>query len=97
MGKALVVDTVNFNDRLAAVTSAGIHSPTTHLVEKFYLKSPDVLVDEMSFEDPKILTKPWRVTHTYHRVSGPAELWEYVCEADQPGWNQRYAGDPPKP
>ncbi len=94
-GATLIVDTVNFNDRVKPVSSAGVHSPTTHLVEKIYLKSPDTLVDEMTFDDPKILTKPWSKVHTYHRVKPPAELWEYVCEADAPGWSQRYAGDPP--
>ena len=94
-GRTLVVDTVNFNDRLKPVSTAGIHSPTTHLVEKIYLKSPDTLVDEMTFDDPNVLTRPWTKVHTYHRVKPPAELWEYVCEADAPGWSQRYAGDPP--
>jgi hypothetical protein len=93
-GKTLVVDTVNFNDRVGPVTGRGIHAPTTHLVERYYLKDPDTLVGEMTFEDPHYLTKPWTTTHTYHRIKGPAELWEYACEADAPGWSERYAGDP---
>lgn len=100
-GKTLVIDTVNFNERLGPVTGRGVHAPTTHLVERYHLKDPDTLVGEMTFDDPHYLTKPYVSTHTYHRIKGPAELWEYACETDAAGWSQRYAGDPvpaaPKP
>lgn len=92
--KTLVIDTVNFNDRLSPILRSGIHSPTTHLVERLYLKDPDTLVGEMSFEDPTYLTKAWTSVHTYHRIKAPAELWEYACEPDAAGWSERYAGDP---
>jgi hypothetical protein len=92
--KALVVDTVNLNDRVGPVGRNGVHSPTTHIVERLYLKDPDTLVGEMTFEDPTYLTKPWTKTHTYHRIKAPAELWEYACEPDAAGWSERYAGDP---
>jgi hypothetical protein len=93
-GKVLVIDTVNFNDRLGPILRSGLHSPTTHLTERLYLKDPDTLVGEMSFEDPTYLTKPWTSTHTYHRIKPPAELWEYACEPDAAGWSERFAGDP---
>lgn len=93
-GKALVIDTVNFNDRVGPVGNAGVHSPTTHLTERLYLKDPDTLVDEMTFEDPTYLTKPWVNVHSYRRLPPHSELWEYACEVDAPGWSERYAGDP---
>ena len=99
VGKTLMVDTVGFNDRAGPIGNGGVHSPTTHLTERFYLKNRDTLVGVMTFRDPKYLTKPWSVTHTYNRIKQPAELWEYVCEIGAAGWSQRYAGDPipPKP
>jgi hypothetical protein len=93
-GKILVVDTVNFNDRVGPIGNAGVHSPTTHLTERLYLKGPDTLVDEMTFEDPSYLTKPWVNVHSYRRLPPHSELWEYACEVDAPGWSERYAGDP---
>jgi hypothetical protein len=93
-GKTLVIDTVNFNDRLGPILRSGLHSPTTHLTERLYLKDSDTLVGEMSFEDPTYLTKAWKSVHTYHRIKAPAELWEYACEPDAAGWSERYAGDP---
>jgi hypothetical protein len=71
-----------------------VHAPTTHLVEKLYLKDPNTLVSVMTFEDPVLLTKPWTSTHQFKRIQAPAELWEYACEADSAGWSERYAGDP---
>jgi hypothetical protein len=93
-GKTLVVDTINFNDRMGAVNGRGVHSPTTHLVERYHLESPDVLVGEMTFEDPSYLAKPFHTTHHYNRIQGKAELWEYACETDAPGWSERFEGDP---
>jgi hypothetical protein len=92
-GKILVVDTVNFNDRIGPITGRGVHSPTTHLVERIHLEGPDKLTNEMTFEDPTYLTAPYtRVVH-YDRVKGLAELWEYACETDAAGWSERFAGD----
>jgi hypothetical protein len=93
-GKTLVIDTVNFNDRVGPVNGRGVHSPTTHLVERYYLDGPDVLVGEMTFEDPNYLAKPFHTVHHYNRIKGKAELWEYACETDAPGWSERFEGDP---
>ena len=93
-GKTLVVDTVGFNDRLGPIFRSGVHSPTTHLVEKFHLKDPDTLVGMMTFEDPTYLAKPWTSTHSYKRMPANAELWEYACEPDADGWSERFKGDP---
>jgi hypothetical protein len=90
----LVVDTVNFNDRVGPIVQRGVHSPTTHMTERYYLQSPDVLVGEMTFEDPTYLTKPYTTVHHYNRIKGKAELWEYVCETDAAGWSERFSGDP---
>jgi hypothetical protein len=93
-GKVLVIDTVNFNDRVGPIMTTGVHSPTTHLVERLYLKDPDTLVDEMTFEDPTYLTKPWVNVHSFHRLPPKSELWEYACEVDAAGWSERFGGDP---
>ncbi len=90
----LVIDTVNLNDRMGAVNGRGVHSPTTHLVERYYLAGPDQLVGEMTFEDPNYLAKPFKTIHHYNRIKGKAELWEYACETDAPGWSERFDGDP---
>jgi hypothetical protein len=92
--KTLVIDTVNFNDRLGPLTGRGVHSPTTHLVERYWLEGPDRLVGEMTFEDPKYLAEPYKKVTHYNRIKGKAELWEYACETDAAGWSERFEGDP---
>jgi hypothetical protein len=92
--RVLVVDTVNFNDKVAPIGGRGTHSPTTHLTERYYLSDPDTMVGESTFEDPTYLSRPYVQIHHYHRVQGKAELWEYACEADAPGWSERFEGDP---
>ena len=63
-------------------------------MERYYLQSPDVLVGEMTFEDPSYLAKPFHTVHHYNRIQGKAELWEYACETDAAGWSERFEGDP---
>ena len=93
-GKVLVIDTVNFNDRIGPLNGRGVHSPTTHLIERYWLEGPDRLTGEMTFEDPKYLAEPFKKVTHYNRIKGKAELWEYACETDAAGWSERFEGDP---
>ena len=93
---ALVVDTVNLNDRTSHIPGArGVTSLTTKLTERYRLiDGGKTLVNELTVEDPSVLTRPWKITYRYHRAEPDAELWEYVCEVDAAGWSERFAGDP---
>jgi hypothetical protein len=96
-GKALVVDTVNLNDRISHMPFSAPAPPslTTHIVERYHLENGGtVLVDAMTFEDPNLLLKPWTIIYKYHRAAPGAVLWEYVCEVDAAGWSERFNGDP---
>jgi len=35
-----------------------------HITERFYSPKPNMLVDEISVEDPKAFTKPWTTVKT---------------------------------
>jgi len=95
-GATLVVETANLNDRISHIPAArGFTSLTTRIEERYHLEDAGkTLVNRMTFTDPNVLTKPWSVTYKYHRGEPGAELWEYVCEVDAPGWSERFAGDP---
>lgn len=95
-GKTLVVDTVNLNDRTPHIAWVrGVVSLTTHITERYHVENNgQVLINDMTFEDPKLLTKPWTVTYKYYRAKPDVKLWEYVCEPNAPGWSERYKGDP---
>jgi hypothetical protein len=93
-GKTLVVDTVNFNDKGNPFGFIGVHSSTTHLVERFHTENDGQgLVGEFTFEDPRLLSKPWTGVVHFKRLPPHSELWEYACEIGG-GWQERFKGDP---
>ena len=92
-GKTLVVDTVGFNDKAQVFSFLGVHSSTTHMVERFHVENNgQSLVGEYTFEDPRYLTKPWTGVVHYRRLPPHSEVWEYACETSG-GWQQRFEGD----
>jgi hypothetical protein len=93
-GKTFVIDTVNFNDKANPFGFIGVHSSTTHLVERFHTENDGKnLVGEFTFEDPRLLAKPWTGVVHYKRLPPHSELWEYACEIGG-GWQERFQGDP---
>jgi hypothetical protein len=50
------------------------------IVERIRLRSPDVLEDRITVEDPKAFTSPWEIVRTYRRAGrGEDELRENTC------------------
>lgn len=92
-GQTLVIDTVNFNDKAGLFGFIGVHSSTTHLVERFrVIDGGQSLEGQFTFEDPRYLTQPWTHTVHYRRLPPHSELWEYACEPGG-GWVERFNGD----
>ena len=80
-GDVLVVHTEGLNDRASVFGLP--RGPTTKITEHLSLESGGkVLVDAVTVEDPKILTRPWTVTLTYDRMPEDTERLEAVCEPD---------------
>lgn len=75
-GDALVVDVVGFKEQL---TGADIHSDAWHVVERFTRVDYNTMNYEATLEDPKALTRPWKVTSKYMLRPG-TRLQEHVCE-----------------
>jgi hypothetical protein len=79
-GDTLVVDVTNFNDRTWFDRAGNFHSDALHLVERFTLMSPDVIWYEVTIEDPKVFTQPWRIAMPlYRRVEPNMQLLEFRC------------------
>ena len=94
-GRTLVIDTVNLNDKARVLGFIGVHSSTTHLVERYQVvNGGKTLVGTFTFEDPRYLTKPWTGVVHYRRLPPHSELWEYACEVGGEGWSERFKGDP---
>jgi hypothetical protein len=79
-GKTLVVDTTGFNDLSWFDRAGNFHSDELHIVERFTLTDPDHLMYEATIEDPKVFTRPWKMSMPlYRRVEKNAEIMEFNC------------------
>jgi hypothetical protein len=78
-GDTLVVDTTGFNELTWADLWGLPHSGEMHVIERIGLVSPDVLQVEMTVEDPKAYTKPWKAVRKFDRKPD-WEIGENICE-----------------
>ncbi len=76
----LVVDTIGFNDKTWLDSTGKPHSPEMHLVERYTRPDLGHLNVELTIEDPKALTAPYKFTRTF-TLAPSWELQEYVCQA----------------
>jgi hypothetical protein len=79
-GDTLVVEVTDFNDKTWFDRAGNFHSDALHLVERFRLQTPDVIQYEVTIEDPKVFTRPWRIAMPlYRRMEPNMQLIEYRC------------------
>jgi len=79
-GDTLVVDVTNFNGKTWFDRAGNFHSDGLHLVERFTLMTPDVIRYEVTIEDPRVFTRPWRIAMPlYRRMEPNMQLLEYRC------------------
>jgi hypothetical protein len=56
------------------------HSDQVHVMERLRMIAPDLLEDQITIEDPVMLTKPWKVTRHLQRVSHMQQFEGAYCE-----------------
>ena len=79
-GDALVVDVTSFNDQTWFDRAGNYHSDALHVVERYSLLSRDTIQYEATITDPKVFTRPWKITlPLYRRIEKDAQLLEYKC------------------
>ncbi len=79
-GDTLVVDVTNFNGKNWFDRAGNFHSDALHLVERFTPITPDAIRYEVTIEDPKVFTRPWKISMPlYRRLEPNMELLEYRC------------------
>jgi hypothetical protein len=79
-GDTLVIDVTNFNDETWFDHSGNFHSEALHVVERYTMTNPDHILYEATIEDPKVFTRPWKISMPlYRRVDKDAKLLEYEC------------------
>jgi hypothetical protein len=76
----LIVDSKSFNDKNWFDRAGNFHSDALHLVERFTLITPDAIRYEVTIEDPKTYTRPWKISMPlYRRLEPNMQLLEYRC------------------
>ena len=79
-GDTLVVDVTSFNDQTWFDRAGNFHSNALHVVERYTRISTDALDYEVIIEDPKVFSRPWKMSMPlYRRLEKDAQLLEYNC------------------
>ena len=79
-GDALVVDVTSMNDQTWFDRSGNFHSDALHVVERYTPLTPDALSYEANIEDPKVFSRPWKISMPlYRRLEKNAQLLEFKC------------------
>jgi hypothetical protein len=79
-GETLVVDVTSLNDQTWFDRAGNFHSDDLHVVERYTPRSAETLMYEATIEDPKVFSRPWRISMPlYRRVENNAKLLEYRC------------------
>jgi hypothetical protein len=78
-GDTLLVDTVGMNPGIYDRTGAP-HSGEVHVTERIRMIAPDILEDQITIEDPVMLTRPWKVTRHLRRVNRSPQFEGAYCE-----------------
>jgi hypothetical protein len=68
------------NDKTWFDRAGNFHSDALHVVERYTPVSPEVLSYEATIEDPKVFTRPWKISFPlYRRVDKGAQFMEFRC------------------
>ena len=79
-GDTLVVDVIHFNDQTWFDRAGNHHSQELHVIERYTPTGPDHIRWEATIEDPKVFTRPWKMSTVLYRRKEPnARLLEYEC------------------
>src|SRR4029453_13391213 len=79
-GDTLIVDVKNFNDQTWFDRAGNHHSDALHVIERYTLSSPDHILYEATIEDPKVFSRPWKMSMPiYRRLEKNMKLLEYEC------------------
>jgi len=79
-GDTLVVDLTDFNDLTWFDRAGNFHSDALHVVERWTPADADHITYEASVEDPKVFTRPWKMSMIlYRHKEKNFQLLEHEC------------------
>ncbi len=79
-GDTLVVDVTGLNEQTWLDRAGNFHSDALHVVERYTPLSADALTYDVTIEDPKVFSRPWKMSMPlYRRLDKNAQLMEFKC------------------
>jgi hypothetical protein len=79
-GDTLVVDVTSQVEDTWFDRAGDFHSDAVHVVERYTPRSPDTMMYEAMIEDPKVFSRPWKISMPlYRHVEKNAQIMEYKC------------------
>ena len=79
-GNTLIVDTTNFNEYTSFTREIPYLSDALHTIERFTIVDANNIDYEVTIDDPKLFTAPWKTAGLYRKAKkGSYELMEYAC------------------
>ena len=79
-GDTLVIEVTGFNDQTWFDRAGNFHSDALKVVERYTPSSPYHLQYEATIEDPKVFTRPWKISMPlYRRMEPGAQRLEFKC------------------
>jgi hypothetical protein len=78
-GDTLVIDTIGFNGKTWIDTAEHPSSDALRVTERIRYIDPNHLEYEVTWDDPKTYTKPFKNTRTFVRMGPGDELMEWWC------------------
>jgi hypothetical protein len=92
-GDTFVVDVSNFNDQTWLDAAGNFHSEQLKLTERFNMLDADTIQYEVTFDDPKVFSRPWKISMPLHRQKELDRLLEYQCQAEKEEANGDFERD----
>jgi hypothetical protein len=99
-GDTLVIDSIGFKDKLTWLDDdAHPHSDAMHVVERWRRPDADHLAHEVTVEDPKFYSKPFKFDRVFNLMPPGQELMEFACDennVDRDGGHLGFGPHDPK-
>jgi hypothetical protein len=79
-GDAFVIDTNGFHDQSWFDRAGNHHSEALAVTERYTMTGPDHIQYEATITDPKVFTRPWRISMPlYRHINKDARLGQFKC------------------
>ena len=79
-GDTLVVDVTGMNEYTWFDRAGNFHSDAIHVTERWTPSGPNHLLYEATIDDPKVFTRPWKMSFPiYRRLEPNLQLVEFNC------------------